>query len=144
MQRPLAITVIGCFFLFAGVYLCAISAVILTVPGTVQSLKALPLVPVLRLVTPYATLIVGTVWAIVAWGLFQMRDWARFVATLMLGLGAAWMLGTLLLHHHSAWRTLLGCFEIMWRLAAIWYLLAPSTIEHFNAREPSSPSLGKL
>jgi hypothetical protein len=144
MQRPLAVTVIGCFFLFAGGYLGAISGVILIAPSAVPTVKALPLVSVLGLVSPYVTLIVGAVWAIVAWGLFQMRDSARFVATLMLGFGAAWMLGTLLLHHHSIWRTLLGCFEIMWRLAAIWYLLTPLTIDRFNARESSSPSLGRL
>jgi hypothetical protein len=144
MQRPLAVTVIGCFFLVAGVYLCAISAVILIAPGAVQTLKVLPLVFVLRLVSPYTTLIVGTVWAIVAWGLFQLRDWARFVATLVLGAGAAWMFVTLLLHHHSIWRMLLACFEIIWRLAAVWYLLTPSAIDLFNAKETSSPSLSKL
>ena len=144
MRRPLAVTAIGCFFLVAGVYLCAISAVILIVPGAVQALKVLPFVSSLRLVSPYVTLIVGSVWAIVAWGLFQLRDWARFVATLVLGAGAAWMLVTLLLHHHSIWRTLLACFEIVWRLAAVWYLLATSTIDLFNARESSSPSLNRL
>jgi hypothetical protein len=144
MQRPLGVTVIGCFFLLAGVYLCAISAVILITPSAVQTLQAVPFVSVLRLVSPYVTLIVGTVWAIIAWGLFQLRDWARFVATLMLGSGAAWMLVTLLLNHHSIWRTLFACFEIIWRLTAVVYLLAPSTIDRFNARESSAPSLSKL
>lgn len=144
MQRPLAVSAIGCIFLFAGVYLCAISAVILIAPGAVQTLKAVPFVSVLRLASPYATLIVGTVWAIVAWGLFQLRDWARFVATLVLGTGAAWILVTLLLHQHLTWRTPLVCFDLIWRLAAVWYLLAPSTIDRFAARESSPPSLSKL
>src|SRR4051795_13562210 len=108
MQRPLAVTAIGCFFLLGGVYVCAISAAILIAPGAVQTLKALPFVSVLKLVSPYATLIVGTVWAVVAWGLFQLRDWARFIATLVLGAGAAWMLVTLLLHQRLTGRTLLA------------------------------------
>jgi hypothetical protein len=144
MRRPLAVTVIGCFFLLAGVYLCALSALILIAPSALRTLKAVPFVSVLRLVSPYVTLIVGTVWALVAWGLFQLSDWARFVATLMLGSGAAWMLVTLLLNHHSIWRTLFACFEIIWRLTAVVYLLAPSTIDRFNARESSAPSLSKL
>jgi hypothetical protein len=143
MQRPLAVTVIGCFFLLAGVYLCAISAVILITPSAVQTMQALPFVSVLESVSPYLTLIVGTVWAIIAWGLFQLRDWARFVSTLVLGAGIAWMLVTLLLHRHSAWRIFLACFEITWRSAALWYLLAPTTIDRFTARESSSPSLRK-
>jgi hypothetical protein len=143
MQRPPAVTVIGCFFLVAGVYLCAISSVILITPSAVQTLKALPFVFALRPVSPYVTLIVGTAWAIIAWGLFQLRDWARFVATLVLGTGVAWALVTLLLHRHFAWRILLACFEIAWRSAALWYLLAPSTIERFTGKKSSSQSLSK-
>ena len=144
MQRPLAVTVIGCFFLVAGVYLCALSVVVLIAPGAVQNLKVLPFISGLRLGSPYVALIVGIAWAIISWGLFQLRDWARFVATLVLGAGVAWMFVNLLLHHHSTWRMLLACFEVLWRLVAVWYLIAPSTIDLFNAREAHSPSLSRL
>src|SRR5437588_3585451 len=120
MKRPFVITVIGCCFLVAGVYLCSISAVILIAPGHIQTLKAAPFVFALRRVSPYATLFVGAVWATIGWGLFQLREWARFVASLMLGAGVAWALITLLLHRHSAWRTFLICFEITLRSAAVW------------------------
>jgi hypothetical protein len=67
MHRPLGVSVIACFFLLAGVYLCSVAAMMLILPGAVTAVKAAPFVTGLKLVSPYWTLCVGTAWALVAW-----------------------------------------------------------------------------
>lgn len=141
MQRPIGVTVIAFVFLFAGIYLCSIGAMILFAGRAVASLRALPLVHGLAFVNPYWTLLLGAVWAVVAWGLLQLRDWARFTATLVLGVGIAWALPMVITRMHFGWRMLAACLEIALRAAAIWYLLSPSVLDIFIARRSREDSL---
>ena len=144
MHRPLGVTVIGCFFLCAGVYLCSVATIMLLAPSIVSTLKALPFVAALKLVSPYATLLVGLIWTLIAWGLFQLRDWARFTATLMLGAGVAWMLPMLLLGRYSGWRMLANLPSIILRIWAVYYLLTPSIIDVFKAKQSEHVSPNAL
>src|SRR5258708_37837994 len=123
MRGPIGVTVIACAFLAAGIYFCSISAIALFRHSAMDTLRALPFIHTLRFVSPYLTLLAGPLWALIAWGLFQLRDWARFTATLMLGIGVA---GALLImvttQMHFGWRMLAGSLTIVRRAAAIWYL----------------------
>jgi hypothetical protein len=103
--------------------------VIVIAPRAVTMLKAAPFMHGLRLVSPYLTVLVGTAWALVAWGLFRVRDWARFVAALFLGVGMAWEVTIFLGRMHFGWRIPLVCLELMLRGAAVWYLMSPAMIE---------------
>jgi hypothetical protein len=139
MARPLGVTVIGCFFFLAGIYLCSIVAITLVEPRALPALGAAPFVPGLRHVNPYAMLLIGAIWALVAWGLFRLRDWARFTATLMLAIGVAWALSMLLLGRaHFGWRMLAACLEIALRTAAVVYLLAPTVMDSFRSNSRRS------
>ena len=145
MQRPIGITAIGVLFLFAGVYLCSVGAMILFAHSAVAMLRAVPFVHGLEFINPYWTLLIGAVWALVAWGLFQLRDWARFTAVLILGIGIAWALPMMVMTRaHFGWRMLAACLEIALSAAAIWYLLSPSVLDIFIARRSDEESLRPL
>ena len=140
MQRPGGVTAIGCFFLLAGVYLCSISATMLIVPNAIPTLRVAPFVRQLRLLSPYATLAIGVLWASVAWGLFQLRDWARWAAQLVLAIGVASFIPMLFVSRfHSGWRLLAACLEIFVRVAAVCYLFTPKVLDVFTAKR-SHPS----
>jgi hypothetical protein len=139
MVRPLGVTVIGCFFFLAGIYLCSIAATTLVEPRAIETFRYVPLVLALRGVSPYVTLLLGAIWALVAWGLFRLRDWARFSATLMLAIGIAWALSmTLLGRAHFGWKMLAALLETVLRAAAVLYLLTPSIMASFRPKSRSS------
>jgi hypothetical protein len=134
MKRPIGVTVIAFVFLLAGVYLCSVGVMKLFSTGALTMLRPMPFVHAVGFVSPYWTLLAGVAWALVAWGLLQVRDWARFTATLMLGIGIAWALPMVITRMHFGWRMLALCLEIALRAAAIWYLLSPSVLDIFIAR----------
>lgn len=140
MQRPIGVTIISFVFLLAGVYLSSIVAMELFATGALTMLRAFPFVHTLGRVSPYLTLLVGAAWALVAWGLLQLRDWARFTAMLMLGIGIAWALPMVITRMHFGWRMLALSLEIALRAAAIWYLLSPPVLDIFIARRSQANS----
>jgi hypothetical protein len=141
MKRPLGVTLIGCWCLLAGVYLCSIALVQILTPKAVPSLRHLPLVYALKLANPYFTLAIGSIWAALAWGLFRMRDWARFTATIFLSIGVVWALFMFLLHKEPTWRIVAGSLEMVVRASAVCYLMLPSVIDGFNTKQFDSASL---
>jgi len=74
MKRPLGVTLIGSWGFAAGVYLCSIAALMLLLPKTIPALRHLPYVSALKTVSPYPTLVIGVIWAAIAWGLFRLRN----------------------------------------------------------------------
>jgi hypothetical protein len=73
------------------------------------------------------------------WGLFRLRDWARFAATLIFGIGIAWAVSMIFLaKQHLGWRLLGACMEIAIRAIAIAYLLAPSVMDSFGPKMKGS------
>jgi hypothetical protein len=142
MSRPLGVSIIGCCCFLAGIYLCSIAAVVLIVPRVVPILRSAPLIHELKLANPFATLAVGIVWAFVAWGLLRMKDWARWVAQILLGIGVAWVVPMIFLTQmHFGWRLLAVCLQIILRAAAVVYLFAPSVMDAFQAGRSRSSSL---
>jgi hypothetical protein len=140
MSRPLGVSIIGCYCFLNGIYLCSIAAVMLVVPRIVPMLRFAPLIHELKLLNPFATVAIGIVWALVAWGLLQMKDWARWVAQILLGIGIAWAVPMMFLTKaHFGWRLLALCLQLVLRAAAVAYLFAPSVTDAFQVRHsPSS------
>ena len=95
MRRPLVVSIIACYFLLAGVYLCSIAVMMLVLPGAIETIAHAPYVYGLTLFTPFLPLIVGIAWALTAWGLFRLRNWARWATILMFGAGGAWAAATM-------------------------------------------------
>jgi uncharacterized membrane protein (DUF2068 family) len=141
MKRPVGITVIRCFFFLAGIYLCSISAVILIVPSAIPTLRTAPLVRGLRLVSPYMTLASGVGWVLIAWGLFQLHEWARWVAQIVLAIGIAWALPMLLFQAHFGWRMLAAILEIALRATVVFYLFLPAVLDVFTRQRRDQKAL---
>jgi hypothetical protein len=139
MRRPLIVSVIACYFFAAGVYLCSIAVMMLLIPGAVQTISHAPFVPGLKSVTPYLSLIVGVAWALTSWGLFRLRNWARWLTMLILGTGCAWAAVTMLtLNLPFGWRVVFNWTEIAIRAVAAFYLAqSPRVIEAFIAHQAS-------
>lgn len=135
MQRPLGVTAIGSLCFLSGVYFCSFGVMRLIAPGGFAVLTVVPYAYGLRVASPYLTLAIGILWALIGWGLFRLRDWARFSASLLLAVGMAWALPMLVLSKvHFGWRTLAVCLEIVLRAVAACYLMAPSIIEAFASK----------
>ncbi len=138
MSRPTGVTVIGCFFLAAGVYYSATGGRILLQSGGAVGSDEFA---ILSLV-PYGALLVGLLCALVGWELLRLHDWARWAAQIMLAIGVAWTLPMMYYSNiHFGWRTLAGIAELTLRVLAIGYLFAPRVMDAFldkRSRQPSS------
>jgi hypothetical protein len=110
-------------------------------PKAVPSLRLLPFFYALKTVSPYFTLVMGTIWSALAWGLFQMRDWARFTATIFLSIGVVWELFMFVFHKQPTWRIVAGSLEMVLRASAVCYLMLSSVIDAFNTKPFDSTSL---
>ncbi|HET9408935.1 MAG TPA: hypothetical protein VFO39_16955 [Candidatus Sulfotelmatobacter sp.] len=93
----------------------------------------------MRRANPYVLLLIGTAWVLVSWGLFQLHDWARFTATILLGVGVAWELSLLASGKVQSGPQLVAyLLEIVVRLAAIVYLMRFEVVARFRLNRPLS------
>jgi hypothetical protein len=79
-ERPLGITVIAALFVLAGVYLWSLALISLLAPAAVSLMAGVWFMFGLVVAGPYMALIVGAAWMIVGVGLFQLQNWARWIA----------------------------------------------------------------
>ncbi len=80
MQRPVGVTAIAIVFAAASIYLGALGAIMLLIPGAVRMSLGAPLLHGLELAGPYMFLLAAAVSAIVSSGLFRLRNLARRAA----------------------------------------------------------------
>jgi hypothetical protein len=88
----------------------------------------------LELAGPYMMLLGGSVYALVAWGLLRLQNWARWIAMLLIMISTASLIpkiSTAELGVPVLWYGL----QIAVRVAIGWYLAqAPAVIDAFAAR----------
>jgi len=134
MQRPAGVIVISILFFAAAIYLWAIGMVKLLAPDAITLMSGAQLMYGLELAGPYMALLVGSAWALVAWGLFRLHNWARWAAMLVMIVGVAWLVPKISMSELGApvfWYGL----QIALRAAAAWYLAqAPAVIDSFAAK----------
>ncbi len=88
----------------------------------------------LELAGPYMALLVGSAWALIAWGLFRLHNWARWAAMLVMIVGVAWLVPKISMAELGVPVLWYG-LEIALRAAAAWYLAqAPAVIDAFAAK----------
>jgi len=134
MQRPFGVTIVALLFCCAGVYLWSIGATLLISPGTVSILAGRDFMYGLELAGPYMTLLVGTAWGLVGWGLFRLHNWARWLAMLAMVLGVAGLVPKISLAQLGVAIFWYG-LEIALRVAVGWYLAqAPAVIDAFSTK----------
>ena len=124
MQRPLGVTLAAVLSFLAAGYLSVIGALMLARPGLVSMRLGEPLLHGLESAGPYMFLVVGTVGAIIGWGLLRLNYWARWAAIVAAIAGVVMLVPSV-----SAaavdfrWSLLWAGLGIVVRVALVWYLL---------------------
>jgi len=135
MERPASVTVIAALFFLVAGYLVAIGVVEFVAPGTLSTLGS-GVTYGRELAGPQAALSVGAGWALVGWGLYRLRNWARWCAILLMVIGVAGSVPAVSgAARDLTWRFFLYGFQIMVRVVIAWYLVAsPELIEAFTRK----------
>ena len=124
MQRPVGVAIFAGLFAMAAIYLWTIAVVRLLAPGAISLMAGSQFMYGLELAGPYMALLVGAGYALVAWGLFRLPNWALTIGieSLVPAIPAA----------ELGWRMLWYGLQIALRAAAAWYLAqAPVVVDAF-------------
>jgi len=134
MQRPKALTAIASLFALIAAYLWAIGAIKLAAPGVISLMAGRHFLYGLELAGPYMMLLGGSVYALVAWGLFRLQNWARWIAMLLIVISAASLIPKISMAELGVPILWYG-LQIGLRVAIGWYLAqAPAVIDSFAAK----------
>jgi hypothetical protein len=137
MERPASVTVIAALFFLVAGYLVTIGIAELVAPGMMETMRGAGVTYGRELNGPQTALSVGAGWALVGWGLYRLRNWARWCAMALMVIGVA---GSVPLVSAAArditWRFLVYGTQIMVRIVIGWYLAAsPEVIDAFVAKQ---------
>ncbi len=134
MHRPFGIAAIALLLCGAGAYLWIVGATLLISPGTLSLMAGRQFMYGWELAGPYMTLLFGTGYALIGWGLFRLHNWARWAAMLVMVIGVAWLVPKISMAQLGVpifWYGL----QIALRVALGWYLAqAPAVIESFGKK----------
>jgi hypothetical protein len=108
MERPASVTVIAALFFLVAGYLAAIGIIEFVVPGSLSMALGAGITYGRELSGPQTALSVGAGWALVGWGLYRLRTWARWCAILIMVIGIA---GSVPAVSAAASGSLLGALE---------------------------------
>ena len=135
MERPASVTVIAALFFLVAGYLIGIGIVELVAPGTLSTLGT-GVTSGRELTGPQAALSVGAGWALVGWGLYRLRNWARWCAMLIMVIGVAGSVPAVSAAARDlTWRFFFYGAQIMVRIVIAWLLAAsPEVIEAFTRK----------
>jgi hypothetical protein len=138
MERPASVTVIAALFFLVAAYLVTIGIIEFVVPGTVSTGLGAPVTYGRELTGPQAAISVGAGWALVGWGLYRLRNWARWCAMVLMVIGVAGSVPAVSAAARDlSWRFFAYGAQIMVRIVIAWLLAAsPEVVEAF--RRPRS------
>jgi len=133
MERPASVTVIAALFFLVATYLVTIGVADFVSPGTLSMTRAAGITYGRELTGPQTALSVGAGWALVGWGLYRLRNWARWCAIVIMVIGIAGSVPAVSAAARDlTWRFWLYGVQIMVRVVIAWYLAAsPELIEAF-------------
>jgi hypothetical protein len=136
MQRPKGVLIIAALCSFAAVYLFTLAAILLISPGLISLMAGKYFLYGLQLAGPYMMLIGAGIYGVVAWGLFRLQNWARWIAMLIIALSVGPLIAKISIVELGA--PVFWCgLQIALRVAVGWYLAqAPSVIDAFHAAPP--------
>ena len=131
MPRPIGVTVIAALFGLVAAYLCSIATVLLLDRGAISLMAGRHFLYGLELAGPYMILLGGCTYGVIAWGLFRLWNWARWITMLIMVIGVAMLVPKISMAELGVpifWYGL----QIALRVAVGWYLAqAPSVVEAF-------------
>jgi hypothetical protein len=133
MERPASVTVIAALFFLVGGYLAAIGIIEFVVPGSLSMALGAGITYGRELSGPQTALSVGAGWALVGWGLYRLRNWARWCAILIMVIGIAGSVPAVSAAARDlTWRFWFYGAQIMVRVVIAWYMFAsPELVEAF-------------
>jgi hypothetical protein len=133
VERPASVTVIAALFFLVAGYLATIGIVELVAPDTLSMTLGAGISYGRELTGPQTALSVGAGWALIGWGLFRLRNWARWCAILLMVIGVAGSVPAVSAAARDlTWRFFFYGVQIMVRVVIAWYLAAsPEVIEAF-------------
>jgi hypothetical protein len=136
MERPVSVTVIASLFFLVSGYLVAVGIMELFVPGTLSMTRGIGITYGRELNGPQTALSVGAGWALVGWGLYRLRNWARWCAMALMVIGVAGSVPAVSAAARDlTWRFFFYGAQIMVRIVIVWYLAAsPEVIEAFVSK----------
>jgi hypothetical protein len=133
MERPASVTVIAALFFLVAGYLATIGVIELVAPGTLSMTLGAGVTYGRELDGPQAALSVGAGWVLVGWGLYRLRNWARWCAILLMVIGIAGSVPAVSAAARDlGWPFFFYGAQIMVRVVIAWYLAAsPEVVEAF-------------
>ena len=133
MERPASVTVIAALFFLVAGYLATIGVIELVAPGTLSMARAAGITYGRELDGPQTALSVGAGWALIGWGLYRVRNWARWCAILLMVIGVAGSVPAVSAAARDlGWPFFFYGAQVMVRVVIAWYLAAsPELIEAF-------------
>jgi len=137
MERPASVTAIAALFFLVAGYLITIGVVEFVAPGaTLSTARAAGITYGRELNGPQTALSVGAGWGLVAWGLYRLRNWARWCAILIMVIGVAGSVPAVSAAARDlTWRFFFYGAQIMVRVVVAWYLAAsPELIDAFAGK----------
>ena len=134
MQRPKGLTAIASLFALIAAYLWGIGAIKLASPSAISLMAGRHFLYGLELAGPYMMLLGGSVYALLAWGLSRLQNWARWTAMLLIVISTASLIPKISMAELGIPILWYG-LQIALRVAIGWYLAqAPAVIDAFAAK----------
>jgi len=134
MQRLKGLTAIASLFALIAAYLWGIGAIKLASPSAISLMAGRHFLYGLELAGPYMMLLGGSVYALLAWGLFRLQNWARWTAMLLIVISTASLIPKISMAELGIPILWYG-LQIALRVAIGWYLAqAPAVIDVFAAK----------
>jgi hypothetical protein len=138
MQRPVAVTIVSLLLCAAALYLWTVGTTLLIWPGTVSLMSANQLMHGLELAGPFMMLLFGTGYALVGWGMFRLRNWARVIVILLIVIRVAVLVPKISMAELGVPILWYG-LQIALQVALAWYLTqAPSVMDAFTQKRHGS------
>jgi hypothetical protein len=140
VERPTGVTAVAAAFLLAGAYLLIVGLTMLARPGLVSMRAGAVLLGGLELAGPYMFLLVGGLGAVIAFGLWRLHRWARWLAILAAMVGVVMLLpdvSSAMLDFRMG-KLIWAGFGTIVRVMIVWYLFQEPVAEAF-APTPKYP-----
>jgi hypothetical protein len=133
MERPASVMMIAVLFFVVAGYLAAVGIVDLVAPGTLSMTLGTGVTYGRELTGPQTAISVGAGWALVGWGIYRLRNWARWCAIVLMVIGIAGSVPAVSAAAKDlTWRFWFYGVQIMARVVIAWLLVAsPEVVEAF-------------
>lgn len=133
-QRPAGVTAVAAAFFLAGAYLLAVGLTMLARPGLVSMAAGAELLGGLELAGPYMFLLMAALGVVVAFGLWRLHRWARWLAILIAMIGVVLLLPSVssALIDFQLGKLVRDGLGVMVRTMIVWYLFQGPVAEAFG------------